>query len=189
MRRSARSVVAAVLALTLGVGTALLLAGGSTAQQSRFQSLFRKTLLEDEKTISGVRKVLREGGFVAPAMQFGDLTGDERSDAVVLVESGGAGGAIALYVFSTHGRAADSALRAVYRSQTLYRASAEISAGTLIVRTPRYRGGDDLCCPAKELERVSAWNSAAKTLKLRSSQERTGPTGEPPATTTTPPAR
>ena len=188
MRRPARSVIAALLALTLGVGTALLLAGGSTAQQSRFQALFRKTLLEDEKTISGVRKVLREGGFVAPAMQFGDLTGDERSDAVVLVDSGGAAGAIALYVFSTHGRAADSALRAVYRSQTLYRAGAEISAGTLIVRTPRYRRGDDLCCPAKEVERVYAWSAAARTLKLRSSQERTGPTGEPAATATTPPA-
>jgi hypothetical protein len=186
MRLRPRTVIAAALALTLGVATALLLAGGSTAQQTKFQSLFRKTLLEDEKTISGVKKVLREGGFVAPAMQFGDLTGDERSDAVVLVESGGAGGAIALYVFSTHGRAADSALRAVYRSQSLYRASAEISAGTLIVSTPRYRRGDDLCCPAKELQRVYAWSSSAKTLKLRSSQERTGPTGEP-ATTTTPP--
>ena len=134
--------------------------------------------------------MLREGGFVAPAMQFGDLTGDERSDAVVLVESGGAAGAIALYVFSTHGKAADSALRAVYRSQSLYRASAEISAGTLIVSTPRYRRGDDLCCPAKELQRVYAWSASAKTLKLRSSQERTGPTGEPATTTTTtPPAR
>src|SRR4051812_42599290 len=106
MRRRPRIVLAAPLALTLGVATALLLAGGSTAEQSRSQSLFRKTLLDDEQTISGIRKVLREGGFVAPAMQFGDLTGDERSDAVVLVESGGAAGAIALYVFSTHGKAA-----------------------------------------------------------------------------------
>ena len=184
--RRPRAVIAGALALALGVATALLLAGGSTAQQSRFQGLFRKTLLADAKTTSAVRKLLREGGFVAPAMQFGDLTGDERSDAVVLVESGGAAGAVALYVFSTHGRAADSALRAVYRSQSLYRASAEISADTLIVRAPRFARGDDLCCPAKEVERVYAWSASAKTLKLRSTRERSGPTGAPATTTTTP---
>jgi hypothetical protein len=182
MRRP-RLVLAALPAVALGVATALLLAGGSTAKPSKSQELFRKTLLADEKTTSGVKRLLREGGFVAPDMQFGDVTGDDRSDAVVLVDSGGAAGAVALYVFSTHGKPADSALRAVYRSQSLYRASAEISAGTLILRVPRYEKGDDLCCPAHEVQRVYAWSSSAKTLKLRSKQERTGPTGTSDTTT------
>lgn len=176
---------AALAALTLGSVAALALSGGSTARPSKSQQLFRKTLLDDAKTTSPVKRLLREGGFVAPAIEFGDVTGDERSDAVVLVDSGGAGGAVALYVFSTHGKAADSALRAVYRSQSLYRASAEISAGTLILRVPRFSKGDDLCCPAKVVERVYAWSAAAKTLKPRSRRELDGPTG---ATTTTAPA-
>jgi len=174
----------AAVALMLGSTTALLLAGGSTAQPSRSQQLFRKTLLDDPKTTSGVKRLLREGGFVAPAIEFGDVTGDARSDAVVLVDSGGAAGAVALYVFSTHGRAADSALRTVYRSQGLYRAQAEISAGTLILRVPRFAEGDDLCCPAKVVERVYAWSSSAKTLKLRSTREVDGPTGTAATTTT-----
>jgi len=168
---------AALAALTLGSVTALLLSGGSTAKPSKSQQLFHKTLLDDARTTAGVKRLLREGGFVAPAIEFGDVTGDERSDAVVLVDSGGAGGAVALYVFSTHGKAADSDLRAVYRSQSLYRASAEISAGTLILRVPRFAEGDDLCCPAKVVERVYAWSAAAKTLKLRSTRELGGPDG------------
>lgn len=181
-----RIVPAALTALTLGTTAALLLSGGSTAQPSKSQQLFRKMLLDDAKTTSGIKRILRDGGFVAPEIEFGDVTGDARSDAVVLVDSAGAAGAIALYVFSTHGKAADSALRAVYRSQSLYRASAQISAGTLLVQKPRYAEGDDLCCPAKVVERVYAWNAAAKTLKLRSTQERDGPAGTITTATTAP---
>jgi hypothetical protein len=182
MRRR-RIVHAALAALVLVSTGALLVAAGSTAQPSKSQQLFRKTLLDDAKTTPAIKRLLRErGGFVAPEIEFADLTGDARSDAVVLVDTGGAAGAVALYVFSTHGRAADSALRAVYRSQQLYRASAEVSDGTLILRTPRFLEGDDVCCPGKVVERVYAWNRDAKTLKQRSTRELPGPEG----TTTTP---
>jgi len=180
--RRLRIVLAAPLALALGAGAALLLAGGSTAKPSASQALFGKTLLDDAKTTSSVKRLLREGGFVAPAMDFGDVTGDGRSDALVLVDSGGAAGAVALYIFSTNGKAADSSLRVVYRSQGLYRASAEISAGTLITQVPTFGKGDDLCCPAKVIERVYAWSSNAKELRLRSSRERDGPKGAPATT-------
>src|SRR4051794_14841532 len=182
MRRH-RTVFAALAALALAATAALLAVGGSQAKPSASQQLFRATLLEDAKTTSAIKALLRErGGFVAPEIEFADLTGDERSDAVVLVDSGGAAGAVALYVFSTHGKAADSPLRVVYRSQQLYRASAEISAATIILRTPRFADGDDLCCPAKIRERVYAWSDEATTLKQRSSEDVPGPTG----TTTTP---
>jgi hypothetical protein len=182
MRRP-RLVLAALAALVLATASLLVLSGGSSAKPSKSQTLFRTTLLEDAKTTPGVKRALRDGGIVAPEIQFQDVTGDGRSDAVVTVETGGAAGAVAVYVFSTHGKAADSPLRAVYRSQQLYRASIQVSAGTLILRTPRWASGDDVCCPAKVFERVYAWNDAASTLKQRSSQELAGP-----GAATTPPA-
>ena len=183
MRRS-RFVPAALVALVLAAATVLVLSSGSSAKPSRSQTLFRTTLLADATTTAGVKRALRDGGIVAPEIQYQDVTGDGRSDAVVTVETGGAAGAIAVYVFSTHGKAADSPLRAVYRSQQLYRASIQVSAGTLILRTPRWASGDDLCCPTKVFERVYAWNDAASALKQRSSLELAGPG----AATTTPPA-
>ena len=175
MRRH-RTVPAALAALTLAIAATLVAIGGSQARPTASQQLFRKTLLDDAKTTTAIKRLLRDrGGFVAPDIAFADLTGDGRSDALVLVDSGGAAGAVGLYVFSTHGRATDSALRAVYRSQQLYRASAEIAAETLIVRVPRYAEGDDLCCPAKIVEKVYAWSSSATTLKQRSSRELPGP--------------
>jgi hypothetical protein len=176
MRRP-RLTLSVLAALLLAVTATLLATGGSSAAPSKSQSLFRKTLLEDAKTTSAVKNLLRGGGIVAPDIAFADLTGDGRSDAVVLVDNGGVAGAVALYVFSTDGEAEESDLRAVYRSQRLYRASVEIASGRLIVRTPRFTEGDDVCCPAKIVERTYAWNDGDKTLRLRSSEEMEGPTG------------
>jgi hypothetical protein len=177
------TVPAALLALALAATGVALFAGPTTAKPTPSQQLFRKTLLDDDKTTPGIKRLLRDdGGFVAPEIEFADVTGDERSDAVVLVDTGGAAGAVAVYVFSTHGKAADSALRAVYRSQQLYRASAAVSSGSLTVRTPRFVEGDDLCCPAKIVERIYTWSRDAQMLKHRSTQELPGPTD----TTTTP---
>jgi len=168
-------VIATALLTAAGV---LLVSGGSGATPSKSQALFRKTLLADANTTSTIKTLLTKGGgFVAPEIEFSDLTGDDRSDAVVLVETGGAAGAVALYVFSTHGKAKDSDLRAVYRSQRLYRATAEISSARLIVRSPRFAKGDDVCCPAKIVERTYSWSNSAKTLVKRSTRVVDGPTG------------
>lgn len=187
MRRS-RLVPAALAALVLAAVSLLVLSGGSSAKPSKSQTLFRTALLEDSKTTPGVKRALRAGGIVAPEIEFQDVTGDGRSDAVVTVETAGAAGAVAVYVFSTDGKAANSPLRAVYRSQQLYRASIQVSAGTLILRTPRWASGNDLCCPAKIFERVYAWSDAASTLKQRSSQELAGP-GTATQTPPVPPAQ
>ena len=172
-----RLALSVLAVLPLALAAALLTAGGSSAAPSKSQSLFRKTLLEDPKTTSAVRNLLRSGGIVAPDIAFADLTGDGRSDAVVLVDTGGVAGAVALYVFSTDGEAEESALRAVYRSQRLYRASAEIADAKLMVRTPRFTEGDDVCCPAKVVQRTYAWNDGDNALRLRNSEEMEGPTG------------
>ncbi|MGH2943839.1 MAG: hypothetical protein ACRDLN_13800 [Solirubrobacteraceae bacterium] len=162
--------------LACAVAAALLTSGGSSAAPSKSQALFEKTLLEDPKTTVAIKDLLRaRGGIVAPDIEFADLTGDGRSDAIVLVDTRGIAGAVALYVFSTDGKAADSPLRAVYRSQRLYRASTDVSGETLVLRTPRYAPGDDVCCPAKVVSRVYTWSEGRKTLRLSSSEELPGP--------------
>lgn len=185
MRRD-RTALATLAALVLVAASALLLSGGSAAAPSKSQQFFRARLLADAKATGAIKQLLRDrGGIVAPEIQFGDLTGDGRSDAVVLVDTGGAAGAVALYVFSTDGKSADSPLRAVYHSQQLYRASISISGTSMIVRTPTYASGDDLCCPANVSQRTYDWSESAKTFKARSSIVLPGP-GSATTTTTTP---
>jgi hypothetical protein len=91
MRRMRRPrTLLAVLAALVALAATLLVSGGSSAAPSKSQALFKKTLLADAKTTSDVKRLLSEGGgFVAPDITFQDLTGDGRSDAVVLVDSGG----------------------------------------------------------------------------------------------------
>jgi hypothetical protein len=171
-----RILPAAVLTALLSATVILSSTTGSAAAPSKSQALFAKKLLADAGTTNAIKRLLTDGsGFVAPEIAFSDLTGDGRSDAVALVESGGAAGAVALYVFSTDGKPASSALRVVYRSQRLYRASQQISAAHLIVSTPLFASGDDLCCPAKILERSYSWSDARATLVRRSSRELAGP--------------
>ena len=171
--RPSRTLCAALLV----AGAVLLVASaGASAAPTRSQSLFKRTLLADAKTTEEVKALLRDGrGFVAPDITFADVTGDGRSDAIVLVDSGGAAGAVALYVLSTHGADERSDLRAVYRAQRLYRASVEVSGQALVLRTPRYRSGDDICCPRRILQRTYTWSERARTLRRRSSDELPGP--------------
>lgn len=175
MRRP-RTVSSVLAALCVALCVALLTTGGSSAAPSKSQALFKKTLLADARTTSAIKDLLRTGGgIVAPDITFADLTGDGRSDAIVLVDTGGVAGAVALYVFSTHGESEESDLRAVYRSQRLYRASVEVADAALRLRTPRFDEGDDVCCPAKVVQRTYAWSRGAETLRLRASDEFDGP--------------
>jgi hypothetical protein len=174
MRRP-RTLIAVLAALLVAGAATLLVTGGSSAAPTKSQALFEKTLLADEKTTSDVKRLLEGSGFVSPDITFADLTGDGRSDAIVLVETGGVAGAVALYVFSTDGEAEDSDLRVVYRSQRLYRANTEVAGAELIVRTPRFAKADDVCCPAKIVQRTYAWSAGSKTLSPRSTVEYDGP--------------
>ena len=176
MRRH-RFLPATLATLALTAAAVLLPIAGAPAEPSKSQDLFKKTLLDDPKTTVTVKQLLLDrGGFVAPNIVFSDLTGDGRSDALVLVETGGVAGAVALYVLSTDGRPTDSELRVVYRSQRLYRARVRPAGATLTVRTPRFGEGDDVCCPARIVERVYVWSARARTLRQRSSRELPGPT-------------
>jgi hypothetical protein len=131
------------------------------------QALFEDLVVRDARTTAAVRALLgSDAAFVAPQPQFADLTGDGRMDAVVQVRVPGAAGTVAVYAFSTDGTT-DGRLRGVFRTQALYRATATVTAATLTIASPRYRSGDDLCCPAARSERRYAWDADSHTLRRR----------------------
>ena len=103
---------------------------------------------------------MKKGGFVDPTILFADLTGDGKEDAVVLVDSGGSAGRVALYVFSS-GTGKD--LQVVYRNQRLYRAAAAVNSGPSLAYTvPLYNTGDELCCPSAYRETTLKWSAKRK---------------------------
>ena len=145
-------------------------AGAQTATTEGAQALFTKLIRADPATSKAVSTALgKHTAFVAPDVGFADLTGDGKMDAMAVVESGGAAGAVALYVFSVDG-AKDGKLRVIYRSQKLYRLLVRTDGPTLLVRTPIYAPGDEVCCPAQLLERTLTWSKTAQKLVLRSTR-------------------
>ena len=162
MRRSMAVTLAAACCVVPATARA------QTATSGTPQSLFTHQLETDRGTAADIRAALRaKRVFVDEDITFSDLTGDGRQDAVVRVDSGGAGGTMAVYVFSTDGA---SKLRAVYRNQRLYRALATINGTTLLIDTPRYAPGDEVCCAAQMLERSLTWSASGKRMVVRSTR-------------------
>jgi hypothetical protein len=103
---------------------------------------------------------LKKGGFVSREVLFADLTGEGKDDAVVTVDSGGAAGVVALYVFSA-GTGKD--LKVVYRNQRMYRGDARINPGPALVYVlPQYAADDEVCCPSAYRETELKWSTAKK---------------------------
>jgi hypothetical protein len=97
---------------------------------------------------------------VSREVLFADITGEGKDDAIVTVDSGGAAGVVALYVFSA-GSATD--LKVVYRNQRLYRAQTRINPGPALVYVlPDYKDGDELCCPSAYRETELKWSAKTK---------------------------
>jgi hypothetical protein len=152
----------------------------AAAEQSSAQKLFRKRLLNDREVKPEIKRVLRHGGFVDRDIRFGDLTGDGKSDAVVLVNEGGSAGRIALYVYSSH-RPANSdggggdELRIRYKDQSLYRASARLKSassrrphGALVYSTPVYDPGDELNDPGARRVIEVRWRARRSRFRIAS---------------------
>ncbi|MCW3003991.1 MAG: hypothetical protein JWQ20_3289 [Conexibacter sp.] len=160
---------ATLLPLALLAAVALP-AAAAQADPTASQKVFTQKLLDDPATSAGVKRLLTtKAAIVDPRSGFVDVTGDGRQDALVLVSSTGAAGAVALYVFSTHGQKADTSndqtsLAVVFRLQSLVRATLRISATTLSILEPRYAKGDDLCCPQKLRERDYAFDAKKLTF-------------------------
>lgn len=146
----------AFAALACVAAAAAVTAGVAISEPTRSQTFFRDHLLDDRRTSAPIKQALRDGtAFVDRRITFADLTGDDKDDAVVRVQSGGAAGAVAVYVFSTDGA---KALRAVHRAQSLVRASTSVAGGVLTYRSAVYEDGDELCCPASLAETALEWD-------------------------------
>jgi hypothetical protein len=146
----------ALLALLAATAAASPPAAASAAS-TQPQAVFTKALLDDAGTTATIKAMLRsKAAIVDPRSGFVDVTGDGRQDALALVTTGGAAGTVALYVLSTHGQKAgdgETSLKVLFHIQRLYRATLRVSGTTLTVLEPRFRAGDDLCCPSKLRER------------------------------------
>jgi hypothetical protein len=139
-------------------GLALAAAAPAQAQETATQRFFSERLQSDKQTSTEIKDLLRtRQGFVDRKVVFRDLTGDKRQDAVVRVQSGGADGAVALYVFSTDTGVKNSGLKVVFRSEELRRAQTRVRDGVLRYRSARPQPGDELCCPAAEVESRLRW--------------------------------
>ena len=134
--------------------------GVATAKLTPAQKLFTQKLLDSDQVSHSVKVTLKKGGFVSSEVLFADLTGEGKDDAVVTVDSGGAAGVIALYVFSA-GTGKD--LKVVYRNQRLYRGGARINPGpALVYIQPQYKDADEICCPSSYRETELKWSAAKK---------------------------
>lgn len=171
-------------ALVAAAAIAVPLAGADQTQSQRF---FRDRLLADKSTSREIKELLRTGGgFVDRSVAFRDLTGDEKSDAVVRVHSGGAAGVVAVYVFSTDVAGDEEGLQAVFRSQRLRRASTSVRDGVLTYRTARFAPGDELCCPDKVLETTLKWVKRERRLRAGERKEVDLPPAGAPTPTPSP---
>jgi hypothetical protein len=140
----------------------VLTAAPASAKLTTAQKFFAGELLKSPQVAKSVKLTLKKGGFVDESVLFADLTGEGKDDAVVLVDSGGSAGRIALYIFSSLDHAGNK-LEIVYRNQRLYRGMARINPGPSLVYTlPGYNPGDELCCPSAFLERTLKWSTKRK---------------------------
>jgi hypothetical protein len=154
-------------ALALAAAGLAFTAAPAPAAQTATQRFFSERLQADTRTSREVKDLLRSReGFVDRTVTFKDLTGDKRADAVVRVQSGGADGAIALYVFSTDTGVKNSGLKVVFRSQELRRAQTRVRDGVLRYRSARPQPGDELCCPAAASETRLRWRERLHRLTV-----------------------
>jgi hypothetical protein len=163
------ALLAAVVALA---ASSVPLAGAAArqappAQDVSPQELFGRLIMQDPRTTTAIRRLLTSGaGFVSSRPLFADLTGDEKDDAVVTVATPGAAGVVAAYVFSAD-RSPGGRLRAVYRTQLQYRLRVRLTGMTMTLVAPRWRRGDDVCCPSSLIERDYTWSARLRAFARR----------------------
>ncbi len=163
-----RRLAARLRAVTLAVAVAtpaVLVPAASHGQAAPPEAPdFAAVLTADARVTPAIKGALADGRAVARAAAFGDLTADGTSDAVVLVTTPGAAGAVAAYVLSADG-ADGGALRVVHRTQRLYRGAVRVADGALVVLTAAYVRGDDVCCPAARLQRTYRFDRGARAFR------------------------
>lgn len=157
-----RLIHAAVLAATL-----VAVSAPAASAKDATQQFFEQRLIADKKTSKEIKELLQSGGgFVDKGVVFRDVTGDKRDDAVVRVQSGGVNGVVAVYVFSTANKKGGK-LRAIFRTQSLTRASTRVLKGVVSYRTARYEPFDELCCPSHLTQSTLAYDKAEHRMRVK----------------------
>ena len=165
MTRGRLTCVAGLAAVLIAVGVGLV-ETETAGSKDATQQFFEQRLLADKQTSSQIKQLLQSGGgFVDKAVVFRDITDDDRDDAIVRVHSGGAAGVVAVYVFSTANKK-NGKLRAIFRSQSLMRASTRVLKGVVSYRTARYDPGDELCCPARLTQSTLGWDANERRMRV-----------------------
>jgi hypothetical protein len=162
-----RSPLAALATLLIAAAAPAL------AQDASQSTVFRRLLLLEDTTSASIKQLLRhDGGFVRP-IDFSDLTGDGKADAVVMVASGGASGNVALYVLTADGlkgKKGTGTLRSVYRVQSLYRATARVTGTAVVYTSPRYARGNDVYRPSRTIQRTLRWTKSTGRFRVTSTR-------------------
>jgi hypothetical protein len=146
----------------------------SVGKPTESQTFFENALSADPNVTPAIKTALStDAAIIDPASGFTDVTGDGRPDALVFVTTGGAGGRIALYVFSTHGQTStnNTDLKSIYSNQSLYNGTIKLSGTTITLVEPKYSKGDDIGSPRRLTERDYVWDGktfikrATRTVK------------------------
>jgi hypothetical protein len=99
------------------------------------------------------------GGVNARGIDYADVTGDDREEAIVPVESGGTLGNVAYLVFTMKSGAPELVLTRVKdRSAAGLRMSVE--DGKLVETTAEYGPEDPLCCPTVMRQTTFRWDGS-----------------------------
>lgn len=187
MRRHRRLLLCALAGLATVPATLALAQTATPEPEDDPQAFFAKELLDDPRTSAPIKRLLRtKAGFVDARSGFVDVTGDGRSDAIVLVTMPGIAGTVAMYLFTTDGGTGEPSekLRAVFRTQGLHRATFKVRPGTLVIRTPVHARGDEPHLPARIEERDYAWTPSSASMRRVDRRTFDGP-GAPPSRTGT----
>jgi hypothetical protein len=112
---------------------------------------------EDLTQQEGLQSFLTgSNGVVDPSrITYADLTEDGAEEAVVPVGSGGEGGDIAVFVYTSSNGPVEQLLRILPESGSL---TAEVQGADLIVREPSFAEGDPMCCPSQLVVTTFRWN-------------------------------
>jgi hypothetical protein len=168
----------ALIALLVAAAGALLLSGcGASDDGPAPRATASPTPVATSTALPGAGATsLREVDFASPAVAAGlinragggevnanrivyeDLTGDGREEAVVVVESGGTAGdlAVAVYRLTAEGAALVLFERLGGR--------VEVRLGLVVTQEGVYADDDARCCPSRLRERAYGWRDSAFTL-------------------------
>lgn len=153
----------AIVLPALAAVTALALPAHSTGATTRAQKFFGDQIQADRTVNREVRANLKSGAWrIDRDIVFADLTGDDKSDAVVRVYSGTSAGDVALYVFSSKD---DRKLGIVHKAEGLYRVTLSTAGGLLRLTVPEFKPGDATCCPSGYVERDYGWDGDSFSLR------------------------